>query len=145
MRSRACVVALLLGAIGACAAGRARADDEDLAQTLLKVLRKGLAAYDREDVGETMRHIHTRSPEYEETKARITEQFLARDVSIQLVDFRFIGHDDEFAVARARVKAMGLGTEPFADNVIDMIALFHQENGQWKFWSDHIIGVEILE
>jgi hypothetical protein len=145
MRSRARVLALLLGAIGVCAVGGARADDEDLAGTLRKLLSKGLAAYDREDVEETMRYVHAKSPGYDETKAKLTEQFVLRDLSIQLVDFRFIGHDDEFAVARAHIKTVGLGGEPFMDNVTDMLTLFHQENGQWKFWSNHVIGVETLE
>jgi hypothetical protein len=29
--------------------------------------------------------------------------------------------------------------------MIDTIAVFHQEDGTWKYWSHHVLGVEIVE
>jgi len=144
MRLRASIVSLLLGTAFFCTPHLAHADEE-LAKSLHGVMKSGLAAYDREDVDGTMRHVHTKSPEYDKTKVTMEEQFAARDVTIQLVDFRYIGHDDEFAVARVHIKTVGRNDPTFTDNMIDTITLFKMENGQWKWWSDHIIGVHILK
>ena len=138
------ILALLLAAAGPWGAS-VRADDSDLADTLQQVMRNGLAAYDREDVEGTLAYVHTKSPEYDRMKTELTEQFRSRDLAVQLVDFRYIGHDDEFAVARVHIKTAHVDEQPFTDNVIDTITVFHQENGKWKFWSDQLLGVEMVK
>jgi hypothetical protein len=30
-------------------------------------------------------------------------------------------------------------------NVLDTITDFHQEGGVWKYWSDHLLGVELVQ
>ena len=54
-----------------------------------------------------------------------------------------MGHDDEFAVARIKAKTTGKPGSGFADNTVDAIVLFHQENGQWKLWSEDILGIDV--
>ena len=75
-----------------------------------------------------------------ETLARQFEQL---DVTNELVDFALIGHDDEFAVARARIKSVGKPGGGFTDNTVDTILIFRQENAAWKLWDESILGVEI--
>jgi hypothetical protein len=145
MRMKASVVSLVLGAMFVSVPHFAHAADKQLTDSLHGVLKSGLAAYDREDVAGTMKHVHTKSPEYDKSKVEMEKQFVAHDVTIQLVDFRYIGHDDEFAIARVHIKTVGQNDPTFADNIVDSIVLFKMENGQWKWWSDHIIGVQILE
>ena len=135
------VVALVaIALVGAAPA----AADAVLASSLRQVADEYLAAYDREDAEGTLRTIHSNSPEYAETRERMASQFPDQDVTVTLVQFRYIGHDDEFAYARVKLKTVS-DAEDFADNVVDTVALFHMENGAWKFWSDHIIGVELVE
>jgi hypothetical protein len=145
MRFRASVVSLLLGTALVCTPHLVHADDEELTKSLHGAMKGALDAYDREDLDGTMRYVHTKSPEYDKTKVKMEEQFAAGDVTIQLVEFRYIGHDDEFAVARVHIKTIARNDPTFTDNMIDTITLFKMENGQWKWWSDHIIGVHILE
>jgi hypothetical protein len=122
----------------------ARAEGEDLAATLRAVVEQNLEAYDREDVDATSKTVHTRSPAYEASKAAAAEQVKDLDVDVQLVDFRYIGHDDEFAVARAKTKYTAEpGETDFTDNTVDVILLFHMEDGVWKLWSEHVLGVEL--
>ena len=59
--------------------------------------------------------------------------------------FRYIGHDDEFAVARVMLKTVGRSGPPLAANVLDTMTVFHQEDGEWKYWSNHILGVDLLK
>jgi len=132
------IVALLLP--GACLAH----EDPALAATLRGVLASHLQAYDDEDVDRTLREVHTKSPEYDRTKGELASQLAAHDLRIELVSFRFLGHDDEFAVARTKTKFVGSGGSSFQDNVVDGITVFHQESGAWKLWSDEVLGVEFL-
>ena len=67
------------------------------------------------------------------------------DARTELVGFHYIGHDDEFAVARVKLQTVDQSGEPFSANVIDTITIFHQEDGVWKYWSDHILGVELVQ
>jgi hypothetical protein len=118
------------------------ADDKDaLAATLRKVVEDSYAAYNRKNLDDSMGFIDSKSPGYERTKKALPRQF---DVgaNTKLVDFRYIGHDDEFAVARVKFKTSGKAGTSFVDNVADTLTVFHQENGQWKIWDQLVLGVE---
>ena len=128
-----------------CFAGLpARADDAALATALRKVVEGNIAAYDREDTDATMSFVDTASPDYEPTKREIADQFKDLHATAELASFSYIGHDDEFAVARVKTKVVGKpgAKAGFTDNVVDSIMIFHQENGAWKLWSEKILGVQ---
>lgn len=136
-----CVASLLLAVFGASSA---LADDDPLADALRQVVAGNIAAYNREDVDATMSFIDTASPDYDSTKRETADLFKALDVTEELVDFKLIGHDDEFAVARVKIKSVAKAGSPFTNNVLDSIVIFHQENGAWKLWSEESLGVQPL-
>jgi ketosteroid isomerase-like protein len=125
-------------------AASASAADDDLTAVLRQIVEDSLAAYNREDVPATLRYIHTKSPGYARMQQALPDQFSALDPRTELASLQYIGHDDEFAVARVKLKTVDRSGEPFAANVMDTIAIFHQEDGQWKYWSHHVLGVEIV-
>lgn len=126
-------------------AGPTVADDQDaaLATTLRKVVEDSYVAHGRKNADQTMGSIDSRSPGYEKTRKALSSQF-ELGTTTRLVSFRYIGHDDEFAVARVKFKTTGKPGTPFVENTIDTVTLFHQENGQWKVWDQLILGVETL-
>jgi hypothetical protein len=124
-------------------ASHALAADDPLTAALRPVVAGHLAAYDREDVDATMSFVDSKSPDFESTKTALAAQFEQQDVTTELVDFALIGHDDEFAVARVRIKSTGKPESGFTDNTIDTILIFHQESAAWKLWDESILGVEI--
>lgn len=134
---------LALSAVLFAATGTATATGDELGASLRGVMEEHLRAYDAEDVEGVLRTIHTRSPEYEATRGAIAEQFGALGVKAQLVDFRTLGHDDEFVVARVKIKLVGSPGDAFQNNVTDNLVLFHQEGGVWKLWSDQVLGGEL--
>ncbi|UCE87571.1 MAG: hypothetical protein JSU66_07610 [Deltaproteobacteria bacterium] len=144
MKSNAVVIALFLLAVTSGSVARADANAE-LEATLREVTEKSLAAYDRENAQEAIAYVHTRSPDYEGTRLALQKQFEDLDVRPELVYFDFIGHDDEFAVARVKLKTVATDDSAFQNNIVDSILLFHQEDGVWKAWSDHILGVELID
>jgi hypothetical protein len=138
-----CVTALVMISVYSGTAGAS--GDDGLAGVLREVVEQNLAAYNREDPAGAMTFIHTKSPEYGTTQGALPAQFKALDTQTELVGFQYIGHDDEFAVARVKLKTVEQSGEPFSANVLDTITVFHQEDGVWKYWSDHLLGVELVQ
>jgi len=132
------VAALALGCCGAVPAWA------ELAPALRSAMQLNLDAYNRKNVDAMMGTVDSHSPDYVSTKKAIEEQFKGEDVTTELVDVTYIGHDDEFAVARNKTKTTSKPGSGFTDNVVDAILVFHQENGDWKLWSEQILGVDIL-
>ena len=142
MNRTAGIICTMMLSILACAA--VSGDDSELTAQLRQVVENNLAAYNREDISSTMQSIHTKSPEYTGMQQVLQNLFSDLDAQTELVSFHFIGHDDEFAVARVKLKTVDESGNPFTANVLDTITIFHQEDGIWKYWSDHVLGVEIL-
>ena len=141
MKSRIILAATLLGLAWVPAT---RADDA-LASSLEKVSQDQIAAFNREDVAATMAYADTKSPTYETTKKILTEYFKNQNLKAEQVSFQYIGHDDEFALARVKVKVTSPGTKGFQDTVTDTVTLFHQEGGTWKLWDAYLVGGELVK
>ena len=114
-----------------------------LAPALQYVMDNNLASFNRKDLAGTMQTIHTKSPDYEATKQALEAQFKDLDATAKLVSFTYIGHDDEFAVARAKIRTTAKPGTGFTDNTVDAMMIFHQEGGAWKLWDEDILGVQI--
>lgn len=135
-------VGIMMLSMVACAT--VSAYDSELTAQLRQVVENNLAAYNREDLSATMQSIHTKSPEYTSMQQVMRNLFSDLDAQTELISFRYIGHDDEFAVARVKLKTVEASGNPFTANILDTITIFHQEDGIWKYWSDHVLGVEIV-
>ncbi len=120
-------------------------NDDDLEATFRQLVEHNLAAFNREDLSGTLRHMHTKSPEYGNTQDVLPSQFEALDARTKLVDLHYMGHDEEFAVARVKLKTVNESDAAFEANVLDTIVLFHLEDGAWKYWSTHILGAEFVQ
>jgi hypothetical protein len=139
MKTRAWTIAVAVMVL----IGSARPAGAQVAAALQYVMENNLASFNRKDLTGTMNTIHTKSPDYESTKATLVSQFADLDVSAALVHFDYLGHDEEFAVARAKVKTTGKAATGFTDNTVDAIVIFHQENGDWKLWDEDILGTQL--
>jgi hypothetical protein len=134
--------ALAAALLGLLSAPAARAD-QALASALEKVSKEQIAAFNREDAAATLSYAHTKSPAYDPARDALAAQFAELDAKAEQVSFQYIGHDDEFAVARVKVKVTAPGAEGFQNNVVDTITLFHQEDGKWKVWDTYLVGAEL--
>jgi hypothetical protein len=126
----------------------AGAADDKLPTTLQGVVQENVRAYDARDTDAFLRTLHPQSPGFEATKAILSDQFREGDIKVTLVDFKYIGHDDEFAVARVKMKTVAPpGSTGFQSNVTDSVLLFHRDEAAraWKLWSDDVLGVEFVE
>ena len=142
-RTRTVLIATLMLLCGGATAASAFLTDGPLVAALRRKMVDNLDAYNRKDVNGVLATIDTRSPDYEPTKQAVEQQFKDLDVKAELVDFVGMGHDDEFAVARIKAKTTGKPGSGFTDNTVDAIVLFHQENGEWKLWSEDVLAVTV--
>jgi hypothetical protein len=139
MKSTIILAVTLLG-LASVPAARA---DEALSSALEKVSEDQIEAFNRADVAATMALSHTKSPTYGAAEATLTEYFKDQKLKAEKVSFQYIGHDDEFAVARVKVKVTSPGAEGFEPNVTDTVMLFHQEGGSWKVWDAYLVGGQL--
>jgi hypothetical protein len=133
------LAALLLGVTS----GRAALAD-DLAAVLEKVTKDQIAAFNKEDVDATLAFAYTKSPAYDTARADLPKLFAEEDAKGELVDFKYIGHDDEFAVARVKVKVTA-DEAGFQDNIVDSLMLFHFENGAWKVFDSYLLAAKLTQ
>jgi len=112
-------------------------------EQLYASLMANLGAFNNKDVDASMRTVDSRSPDYAPTKQALEDQFKDLDVKSEIVSFDYMGHDNEFAVARTKVKTTGKPGGDFMTNTVDSVMLFHQENGAWKLWSEDIVAVDL--
>ena len=132
----ACLLALLVGPLPAAASG-------SLEAALRQVVEDNLAAYNSEDPSRTLASVHTKSPAYASMQEALPEQFGALDARTELEAFTYIGHDNEFAVARVRYRTVGETAEPFMNNIVDTMTFFYQEDGAWKYWDNYVLGARL--
>jgi hypothetical protein len=132
------LAALLL----AVAPGTAARAEDALAGTLEKVSKDQIAAFNREDATATLGYAYTKSPAYDEAKTALPSLFSEADAKAEQVGFHYIGHDDEFAFARVKVKVTAADAPGFQNNVVDTIMIFHVEDGAWKVWDSYLLGGE---
>lgn len=143
MKTRSLLLAAAL--LGVTPAPTVRAADEALADALEQLSKDQIAAFNREDVAATMAYAHTKSPAYASTQAELGSQFSSLDARAEQVSFQYVGHDDEFAVARVKVKVTAPGAQGFGANIVDTMTFFHQEGGRWKLWDAYVLGSEFVE
>jgi hypothetical protein len=116
---------------------------DSLEAALRQAVEDSLSAYNSEDSSAALASVHSNSPVYASMQEALPAQFSAISARTSLENFTFIGRDEEFAIARVQYRTVG-EEEPFMDNIIDTIAIFHQENGAWKYWDQHILGARIV-
>lgn len=118
--------------------------DEELSAALQKVSKDQIAAFNKEDVNATMSFAYTKSPAYDTAKAELPALFANTDAKAEQVDFKYIGHDDEFAVARVKVKVTADDPD-FQDNIVETLMLFHYENGAWKVFDSYVLADDLTQ
>jgi len=141
MKTRFSALAALLIGVTAAAASFA---DEPLTGALEKVAKDQIAAFNKEDATATMSFAYTKSPAYDTAKSELGPLFADTDAKAELVSFKFVGHDDELAVARAKVKVTS-SAAGFQNNVVDALMIFHSEGGAWKVFDTYVLGSELVK
>ena len=115
--------------------------EAEIKSTVLENIRSTQA----EDVDAMMKTIHSRSPMYETTKKQVAQIF-GRDLNLnyKLISFKYIATDGDYALGRVQQRTTVVGGPKFRNNEIDMIVAFRKEGDMWKFWSQAILEIKLL-
>ncbi|MFH1459622.1 MAG: hypothetical protein ABIG64_04545 [Candidatus Omnitrophota bacterium] len=117
---------------------------EDMDFILRKVTVDNISACEKEDTAKIMDTIHTQSPGYLQTKAFSDQLFPLFDLKYELLNFRYLITDGDFALARVTQKTTKVSGPAFQDNILDSIFVYKQENGKWKFWSQVMLTIKYI-
>ena len=120
------------------------AEDQTTAKLIEDVLKANLNAGQQENLEAMLNTVHSQSPSYLMTKQEMIAIFDNFDISYELTYYKYIGQDNDYAVARARYTTKKISGYAFKDNEVDTIHIFKKENGEWKIWSAAILDVKYL-
>jgi len=119
-------------------------EGEPASEIIKDVVSKNLQSAKEEDIEMMLTTIHTQSPGYLMTKQQMEVAFENYDLDYKLTYFKYIGQDSEYAIARTRQTTKKIAGGYFQNNEVDMIQVFKQEDGEWKFWNQVILDVKYI-
>ena len=117
------------------------AAEDDIQNAIKSVVIRNVQAVQAENLNAVMKTIHTQSPGYLTTKQQLAPLFDNYDLKYEILSFTYIGRDDQYAVARVKQSTREISGPAFRNNILDMVQVFRQEKGQWKFWNQAILEV----
>ena len=115
-----------------------------MAKALRNVIQENFDGYKEEDIAKIMTTVHTQSPGYLATKQISNEIFPPYELNYELINFKYLVRDGDYALARIKQKTSKIAGPAFKNNIIDAVAVFRQEDGQWKFWSQVILEIDYI-
>ena len=118
---------------------------ENIAKQIKQTVIDNLNALQNENLARMMETIHTQSLSYLTTKQQIVPLMENYELSYELLSFGFIELSGEYAICRTKQRTAKISGPPFRNNVIDMIQIFKEEDGKWKFWSQAILYIRYLD
>ena len=116
--------------------------DEDVEAELKALIIENLRATRTEDLDAMLDTLHSESPNYSQIEKIANTLFKTYDLNYDLLLFRYIGQDGEYAVARFKFSTEQVAGPEFNDNILDTIHVFREENGMWKIWSHAILEID---
>jgi hypothetical protein len=123
---------LILAAVVFFAAVQACAAD-DLTPALRGVLDANFAAVANGDIDAMSKTLHSQSPVYAKTRNAMKDWPFK--LKTEVLYFKVIGEDGDFAFARVRTKTTKVSGPEFQDNVTDALHAFKKEGPDWKIWT----------
>ena len=119
--------------------------EEQTMSTLIKdVFNENLNSCQQENMEAMLDTVHSQSPSYLMSKQQMSTIFENFDLNYELTYYKYIGQDNDYAVARARFTSKKISGSAFQDNEVDSIQIFKKEDGVWKIWSAAILDVKYL-
>jgi hypothetical protein len=137
---RGCLI--IVTAVASFAAVHARAAD-DLGQALRGVLEANETAVANGDIDAMSKTLHSQSPVYGKTRSAMKNWPFK--LKTDILYFKALGEDGDFAFARVRTKTTKVSGPEFQDNVTDALHAFKKEGADWKIWTSLPLTVTFPE
>lgn len=120
------------------------AEPDPTAEAIKSLAERNVRANQEENIDAVMDTIHTQAPSFLSMKKDMPSLFDNYDLSTELTSFAYIGQNDDYAVARAKVKITKISGPAFQNAEYDNISVFRKENDEWKYWTQVILDTKFL-
>ncbi|VAW88068.1 hypothetical protein MNBD_GAMMA16-2017 [hydrothermal vent metagenome] len=123
------------------------ADNDLVSSQLENVMKTHVIATSKESesIDDVMKTIHPESPAAMHIKTGLEQIFPVFDLNVSLVEFSFVGLDNNYAMARVKQKMEKVsGPASFKSHVNEQLLVFKQEAREWKIWQAVMLDVEYL-
>jgi len=112
----------------------AAAAGPDLTSELRAVFQANLDATQKKELHGVLATVHSKSPTFAATVQVMQKFFEKFDVKTDLLSFKYIATDGDYAIARTKFKTVRVAGPPFRDNLIDAFCIFKKDGNDWKIW-----------
>ncbi len=117
---------------------------EGLGHELKKVFEKHIVAMDKENNEAVIKSLHSQSPALMQISQMMQQMFPVFDVKSEILNFRFIALDGDYAITRVEQKMVKVSGPLFQDNITNTIYIFKKEFGEWKLWQAAALDIKFL-
>lgn len=116
----------------------------DTAADINAVIQQNLTHTQNEDLDAMMSTVHSQSPSYMPTRQAIGQLFPVFDLKYEILEYRFIAEDDEYAYAKIKQLTTKVAGPAFNNNEIEALQIFKKENGHWKLWTQANLQIKFV-
>jgi DNA polymerase IIIc chi subunit len=120
-------------------------ENADVTTEIETLLIENLRSTEAEDINAVLATMHSEAPNYSQTQKIVNFAFETYDLKYELLLFRYIGQDDEYATARFKFSTQKVAGPDFKNNSLDTIHVFRKENDKWKIWSQATLEINYTD
>ena len=121
-----------------------RAESNTTADAIKSAVERTLRAYREEDMAVMLSTVHSQAPSYMSIKKDSPTVFENYDINAELISFTFIGQDEDYAVARTKIRYTKISGPAFQNTEFDSFSVYRKENDEWKTWDGCIVDRKYL-
>lgn len=89
-----------------------------------------------------MATVHSQSPIFVSQENALNQINQSYDLAYEILEFHYVVEDEDFAYARFKLKTTKVAGPAFRNNEINLLAVFKQEEGVWKFWNQVTLEIK---
>ena len=120
------------------------AESNPTADGIKNTVERTLRAYREEDMDAMLSTVHSQAPSYMSIKKDSPTVFENYDINAELISFTFIGQDEDYAVARTKIRYTKISGPAFQNTEFDTFSVYRKENDEWKTWDGCIVDRKYL-
>jgi tRNA U34 5-carboxymethylaminomethyl modifying GTPase MnmE/TrmE len=110
----------------------------DTASDIEKAILDNFEHMQNEDADAVMEDMHSQA--CQQTQQMLQQFYLDYDLKYELLNYKFVGEDNEYAYAKVKQLTTRISGPEFKNNETEMLVIFKQENGLWKEWAHALLS-----
>ena len=123
----------------------AGADASEIEGLLRRASESYLIANEREDMTALKDACHPESQIVRSVERLQPGLFARYDLKLELLSFRYIGRDGDYAIARGTQNTTKVAGPPGMFGVLDALYVFKQDDGGWKLWQLSVLETKLTK